>query len=88
MSQATTRAWIEEAEARQSARGLVWTALWHAALRSLAIVAARHRERRRVSRGIAELSSLSDRMLSDIGVTRAEIPRVARYGHPERNNRD
>jgi uncharacterized protein YjiS (DUF1127 family) len=37
-------------------------------------------EQRRINRTIAMLSNLSDHTLSDIGVERGEIPRIARYG--------
>lgn len=35
-------------------------------------------ERRRIARTVAELDQLSDAELQDIGITRADIPRVAR----------
>jgi uncharacterized protein YjiS (DUF1127 family) len=37
-------------------------------------------EHRRIRRAQAELAHLDDRMLKDIGVTRSQIRRVARYG--------
>ncbi|MCX8099710.1 MAG: DUF1127 domain-containing protein [Geminicoccaceae bacterium] len=36
------------------------------------------RERRRIARTIAELEALSDSELADIGISRADIERVAR----------
>jgi uncharacterized protein YjiS (DUF1127 family) len=38
------------------------------------------REIRKHRQGMDELRMLDDRMLQDIGVSRSEIPRVARYG--------
>jgi uncharacterized protein YjiS (DUF1127 family) len=43
-------------------------------------LAASYQERQQVRDTVAELSALSDRMLEDIGLTRHDIPRVARYG--------
>ena len=37
-------------------------------------------EQRRVNRTVATLSNLSDATLKDIGIDRADIARVARYG--------
>jgi uncharacterized protein YjiS (DUF1127 family) len=36
-----------------------------------------YRDWRRYNAGLTELSSLSDRELADIGISRADIPRVA-----------
>jgi uncharacterized protein YjiS (DUF1127 family) len=47
------------------------------ALRSLAIEFARWRQFRRDTH---ELQSLNDHILADIGLTRSEVERVARYG--------
>lgn len=46
-----------------------------AALRGMADVAARNRSYRRIEK---ELSSLTNRELADIGISRWDIPRIAR----------
>jgi uncharacterized protein YjiS (DUF1127 family) len=53
------------------------TAIWNGALRMLSTLAARYQSRRNTRRAIAELGALSDRMLSDIGIHRHDIPRIA-----------
>jgi len=43
---------------------------------------------RRIRRGIHELMSHDDRMLADIGLSRADIEHVARYGRLPRRGPD
>jgi uncharacterized protein YjiS (DUF1127 family) len=55
--------------------------LRHAALvKPIERFIARIRAERRIRRGIDELMALDDRMLSDMGLTRGDIARAARYG--------
>jgi uncharacterized protein YjiS (DUF1127 family) len=61
------------------------------ALRPLAIRARRrwrvYAEHRRQYRAMAQLQTLSDRSLKDIGVPRSEIPWLAQHGRYERHRR-
>lgn len=62
--------------------GTGWAATGTRGGRRLAELAERAvawwRERRRIARTIAELEALTDSELADIGITRADIERVAR----------
>jgi uncharacterized protein YjiS (DUF1127 family) len=40
------------------------------------------RNKRRIHRGMKELMALDDRMLADIGLTRAQVEHAARRGRP------
>jgi uncharacterized protein YjiS (DUF1127 family) len=42
-------------------------------------------EEREIRQAIRELGAYSDRELNELGLTRAEIPHVVRYGRPERS---
>lgn len=53
---------------------------WDACIAPFAVAAAAWIERRRIARGVGELSALSDRMLKDIGVGRHDIERIVRNG--------
>jgi uncharacterized protein YjiS (DUF1127 family) len=66
--------------ARRSTIGQAWEATCSGIVRAALALAASYQERQQVRDTVAELSALSDRMLEDIGLTRHDIPRVARYG--------
>ena len=70
----------DAAEARWAARRMVALAAWGAVASTASKIAAWH-TRRRIEHTVTAPSSLSDRMLADIGVRRSEISRIVRYGH-------
>jgi uncharacterized protein YjiS (DUF1127 family) len=64
-------------------------AAWRAALvDSIRWLIARIRTRQRIRRGIDELTALDDRMLADIGLSRAEILYSAQFGRLPNRGRD
>ncbi len=69
----------DSAEARWAARRMVALAAWQALARAVSWIAVWH-ARRRIENAVTALSSLSDRMLRDIGVRRSEISRIVRSG--------
>ena len=76
----TAQPFEDASELRSAARTMVLLSIAKAIAGAVSAIIAWHAERRRVRRAIAELSGLSDRMLSDIGIARCDIPRIARYG--------
>ena len=65
---------------RRAARLATLAAVWHAVADGPSSLVAWVVERRRVSRSIATLESLSDHILKDIGIERSDIPRITRNG--------
>jgi uncharacterized protein YjiS (DUF1127 family) len=69
-----------ETDVRRAFQRQILSMAWDACMAPFAAAAAAWTERRRIDRGIAELSGLSDRMLKDIGVGRHDIERIVRNG--------
>jgi uncharacterized protein YjiS (DUF1127 family) len=68
-----------EGDLRRTLRWQVLSTLWSAFAAPVKGMMAFIAERRRIAREIAELSVLSDRMLSDIGVQRYDIEHIVRH---------
>ena len=69
-----------ETDIRQTFQRHVLSALWSTVAEPATHIMAAYAERRRINRAIAELDTLSDHVLRDIGVPRHDIERIVRYG--------
>ena len=68
----------KSAEARAAAHSAAWRVAWRAVADSFGRLARMIERARRRSRNRAELSGLSDHVLRDIGLSRADIGRFSR----------
>ena len=73
-------AFDDATDIRRATQRQILTALWSTVAAPVTNMLAAYAKWRRVSRAIAELSALSDRMLQDIGIARHDIERIVRNG--------
>jgi uncharacterized protein YjiS (DUF1127 family) len=74
---------VSTADVRRAANVLMPSAGWRAVARAAYTIVAWYVRRQQAQRAIAELSSLSDHMLKDIGIQRCDIERIARFGRDD-----
>jgi len=79
-SNSHSAAGFDHLQSRRAAQLMVLAAGWNATMAASARLFAAFAERRRIARNLATLESLSDRTLADIGISRDQIPYIARHG--------